>query len=96
MEFSKIKSELPKVGFDDFYQAGSISKFHKMNIVATSKKLNMQYWIYVDGGYSCPDEFYISYRPIDDINAKNERIYCKNQTEIVAELRKISEQIKAA
>lgn len=96
MEFSKIKNELWEVGFDDFYQAGSTSKFHKMNIVAISKKLNMQYWICVDGGYCCKDEFYISYRPLDDIRAKSERIECKNQSEVVAELRKISEQIKAA
>lgn len=96
MEFSKIKNELPKVGFDDFYQAGSINKFHKMNVVAISKKLNIQYWICIDGGYYCKNEFYISYRQLDNIRAKSERIECKNQSEIVAELRKISEQIKSA
>lgn len=37
MEFSKIENALWKVGFDDFYQAGSVNKFHKMNIVAKSK-----------------------------------------------------------
>lgn len=96
MEFSKIKNELPKVGFDNFYQAGTVNKFHKMNIVATCKKLNMQYWICVDGGYYCKDEFRISYRPLDDIMAESKEIECKNQSEVVAELKKISEQIKAA
>lgn len=96
MEFSKIKNYLWKVGFDDFYQAGSISRFHKMNIVAESKKLNMQYWICVDGGYNCPDEFHIAYRQLDNINAKSERIYCKNQTEVIKELKKIAEKIKDA
>lgn len=96
MEFSKIRNYLWKVGFDDFCQAGSVSKFHKMNIVAESKKLNMQYWICVDGGYNCPDEFYILFRPLDNINAKSEIIYCKSQTEVVAELKKIAERINHA
>ena len=35
MRFQGIIMKLHQVGFDDFYQAGSISKFRPMNIVAT-------------------------------------------------------------
>lgn len=55
----------------------------------------MQYWIYVDGGYRCKDKFHVSYRQLDNIKAKTNRIDCKNQSEVVEELEKIAEQIKS-
>lgn len=43
MRFLGIKKELFQAGFDDFHQAGSINKFHPMNIVAESRALNLQF-----------------------------------------------------
>lgn len=94
MEFLKIKKQIYETGFDEFYQAGSPNKFGKMNVVAESKKLNKQFWICVEGGYMVKDTFYIAFRPLDNTKAKTERIYCKNQTEVVNELKRIAEQIK--
>lgn len=94
MEFLKIKKQIYETGFDEFHQAGSPNKFGKMNVVAESKKLNKQFWICVQGGYTVKDTFYIAFRPLDNTKAKTERIYCKNQTEVVNELKKIAEQIK--
>ena len=96
MEFSKIKNEIWKVGFDYFCQAGMPNKFHKMTIVAESKKLNLQFWICVEGGYYCKDEFYIAWRRLDDIKAETSRKYCKNQSEVVLYLKEIAERIKVA
>ena len=33
-KYLKIRKAIHEAGFDDFCQAGSISRFHKMNIVA--------------------------------------------------------------
>ena len=51
MRFSEIKQKLYQIGFDDFCQAGSVSKFHPMNIVAECRVLNLQFWVCADGGY---------------------------------------------
>lgn len=96
MDFLKIRKQIYATGFDEFHQAGSPSIFHKMNVVAESRVLNKQYWICVDGGYGVKDSFYIAFRPLDDTSAHTERIYCKNQTEVVNELKKIALQIEAA
>ena len=93
MEFLRIKEQIHKTGFDEFYQVGMPNKFSKMNVVAESKKLNKQFWICVEGGYMVKDTFFIAFRPLNNTNAKTERIYCKNQTEVVTELKKIAVQI---
>jgi hypothetical protein len=85
MEFAKIKKKLFEVGFDEFYQAGSVNKFHLMNIVAKSSVTNKQYWICVDGGYRCEESFHISHRDIDNSKALNKRIDCKNQSDAKTE-----------
>ena len=92
--YSKIMKKLDKVGFDEFYQAGTPSKFHPLNIVATSKATNKQYWICVDGGYRCSKSFHIAYRDLDDTRADSVRIQCKNQTEICKQLDIIENEIK--
>jgi len=87
--FNKIIKKLNEVGFDEFYQAGVPNKFNPLNIVATSKVLNKQFWISVDGGYRCENSFHISYRELNNMKAKTNRIDCKNQTDIVNKLNDI-------
>lgn len=96
MEFSKIKKKLFEVGFDEFYQAGSINKFHLMNIVAKSSVTNKQYWICVDGGYRCEESFHVSYRNLDNSKALNKRITCKNQSDVIKQLNMIQIEISGA
>ena len=73
MRFPGIRQKLYQVGFDDFYQAGSISRFHPMNIVAESRSLNLQFWVCADGGYGVSETYHISERPLDDCNAPTKR-----------------------
>ena len=94
MDFLKIRKQIHETGFDEFYQAGTVNKFHKLNIVGVSKALNKQFWICVDGGFTVKDTFFIAFRPLDNTKAGTERIYCNTQAGIVAELKKISEQIR--
>ena len=94
MNFLKIREQIHKTGFDEFYQAGTPNKFSKMNVVAISKALNKQFWICVGGGYRVKDTFFIAFRPLDNTKATTKRIYCDNQASVVSELVKISEQIK--
>lgn len=42
-KYLKIRKALHEAGFDDFYQAGSVSRFHKMNIVADSAILGKRF-----------------------------------------------------
>lgn len=88
-QFRKIEKKLFEVGFDDFHQAGCPNMFNPLNIVATSKVLNKQFWICVEGDYRCPNTFYIVYRNLDNSKANSTRIYCKNQSEIVDNLNNI-------
>jgi hypothetical protein len=92
--YSKIVNKLQDVGFDEFYQAGSTSVFHPLNIVARSKATNKQYWVCVDSGYRCPETYYIAYRDLNNTKAKDTRIYCKNQSEIVEQLNIIQNEIE--
>lgn len=96
MRFLGIIKKLYQVGFDDFYQAGSTSKFHPMNIVAESKVLNLQFWVCVDGGYSCSETYHISERSLDDCKAPTKRVNFRNQTEVIAGLEQIRLRIKEA
>ena len=95
MPYQKIVNKLHEVGFDEFYQAGSASVFHPLNVVATSKITNKQYRICIDGGYRCPESFHISYRELGTARAKVTRIPCKNQSEIVEQLGTIQVEIKS-
>ena len=73
-----------QVGFDEFYQAGSRSRFHPMNIVAESRILNLQFWICAEGGYNVAETYHIASRPLDDLRAPTERTNFKTQTELIA------------
>jgi hypothetical protein len=95
-KFKKIEKKLFEVGFDEFYQAGYPSKFHPLNIVATSKALNKQFWVCVDGGYGCKDTFYIEYRDLNNTNIGTERIKCINQTDVIEKLNNIQFDIVTA
>jgi hypothetical protein len=94
MAFQKIIKKLYEVGFDQFHQAGSVSFFHPLNIVADSKATNKRYWICVDGGYHCPNTFSISFRDLDNSNAPSTRIICKDQAGVVKQLNNIALEIK--
>ena len=96
MRFQGIIMKLHQVGFDDFYQAGSISKFRPMNIVAESRILNLQFWICVDGGYGVSETYYIAERPLDDYNAPTKRTNWKTQAEMIAALEQIRLKIVEA
>jgi len=95
MAYQQIIKKLREVGFDEFYQAGTPSKFHPLNIVAVSKITNKQYWICVDSGYKCPDSFYIAHRELSDTMAKSTRVQCENQLGIIAQLNNIQAEILA-
>lgn len=96
MRFSGIKKELFQVGFDDFYQAGSINRFHPMNIAAESRALKLQFWICVEGGYGVSETYHISERPLDDYNAPTKRANFRTQAEVVADLEQIRLRIEEA
>jgi hypothetical protein len=93
VKYQKIINKLQEVGFDRFYQAGCTSIFHPMNIVAESKITDKQYWICVDSGYRSPETFHIAYRELNNINAKETRIYCRNQSEMIEQLSIIQSEI---
>lgn len=42
-QYLKIRKAIYETGFDDFCQAGGISRFHKMNIVAESAALDTRF-----------------------------------------------------
>ena len=94
MQYLKIIKKIQDVGFDSFYQAGSVNVFSKMNIVAESTVLNMRYWICINGGYRCGDNYYIASRPLNDTNARSIRNYCKNQSDMIQKLNDIKDQIR--
>ena len=79
-KYLKIRKAIHEAGFDDFCQAGSISRFHKMNIVAESAALGKRFWFCVDGGYGVKDEC----------------VNCATQEEMVARIYEIRNQILAA
>lgn len=95
MGYQKIEKKLFEVGFDNFHQGGLPNKFHPLNIIAESKATNKQYWICVDGGYLCKEEFHIDSRELGNIKAPSTRIKCKNQSEIVEQLSIIQLEIQS-
>ena len=96
MRFSGIKLKLYQVGFDDFCQAGSISRFHPMNIVAESRVLNLQFWGCADGGYGVSETYHISERLLDDCNAQSKRTDFRTQAELITGLEQIRLRIAEA
>ncbi len=96
MRFSEIKKMLYQVGFDDFHQAGSISRFHPMNIVAESRILNLQFWVCVDGGYGVSETYHISERQLDNCNAPAKRTDFRTQAEMISGLEQIQLRIVEA
>lgn len=86
MRFSEIKQKLYQIGFDDFCQAGSVSKFHPMNIVAESRVLNLQFWVCADGGYGVLETYHISERPLNNYMAPAKRTNFRTQAEVVTAL----------
>ena len=94
-KYLKIRKALHEAGFDEFHQAGSVSQFHKMYVVAESAVLGMRYWFCVDGGYTVKDELLIIRKGMAG-NGPSERAYYKTQEEMAAAIRDIGEQIRAA
>lgn len=94
MKYSKILKKIHETEFDCFYQAGCPNRFSKMNIVAKSKALNMQFWICIDGGYRCKDTYYIASRPLNDTKTAAKRYYCEKQSDMVQRLDDIKNQIR--
>ena len=93
-KYLKIRKAIHEAGFDDFCQAGSISRFHKMNIVAESQVLGMRFWFCISGGYDVVDEYYIITRKLDT-DGSDERILCKNQEEMADQINDIRRKIEA-
>ena len=96
MRFPGIKQKLYQVGFDDFYQAGSISRFHPMNIVAESRSLNLQFWVCADGGYGVLETYHISERPLNNYIVPAKRTNFRTQAEVVTALEGIRLRIVEA
>lgn len=96
MRFAGIRQKIYQVGFDDFYQAGSTSRFHPLNIVAESRILNLQFWVCAEGGYRVSETYHISERPLDNCHAPTQRINFKTQTEVIAGLEQIRQRIAVA
>ncbi len=94
-KYLKIRKAIHEAGFDDFCQAGSVNRFHKMNIVAESVALDKRFWFCVTGGYSVKDELYIASRDLST-GKENERIHCKTQEEMADRIKDIGAQIAAA
>lgn len=94
-QYLKIRKAIYETGFDDFCQAGSISRFHKMNIVAESAALDTRFWICIDGGYRCADSFHITSRRIST-GKSDDMIRCASQQEIIAQLHVIRDRIQSA
>ena len=91
-KYQKIKLALLGAGFDNLCQAGSVSRFHKMNIVADSAALGLRFWFCVCGGYRVPDELYMTTRRLG-VAGSDERTYFKSQQEMVDQIETIRQTI---
>ena len=94
-KYLKIRKALHKAGFDDFHQAGSVSRFHKMNIVCESCALAARFWVCIDGGYGVKDKFFIARRKLPE-SGPDERTYYNSQEEMAAAIGEIGNEIKRA
>jgi len=78
LKFKKIINKVTELGFNDFYQAGSVSRIHELNLIVDSESQDRKYWLAKSFG-----EFVVIYRKgIDDIKAIQHRFKCKNQKEV--------------
>ena len=83
--FKKIIDTVRNLGFENFYQAGTASKIHELNLVIIDKSNNRQYWICKSFG-----EFHISYRnSITNVKLDLTRIECKNQKDVCIKFKNI-------
>lgn len=94
-KYLKIRKALHEAGFDDFAQAGSVSRFSKMNVVAESAVLGMRFWICIDGGYGAKDRLYINSRVLSK-GGSDERTYYCSQEEMASAINNIGKRIGAA
>jgi len=77
-KFKKIINKVIELGFNDFYQAGSVSKIHELNLIIDNESQDRKYWLTRSFG-----EFIVIYRKgIDDIKAIQHRFKCRNQKEV--------------
>lgn len=90
-----IKAALLSAGFDECCQAGSVSRFHKMHIVADSAALDLRFWFCVSGGYRVQDELYMITRRLGT-DGPDEFVRFKNQQEMIAQIEAIRQKIKGA
>lgn len=94
-KYLKIRKAIHEAGFDEFCQAGSVNRFHKMNIIAESAVLGKRFWFCVDGGYNVKDELHITIRDLNT-NAPDARVSCKTQEDMADRIKDIRNQIVAA
>lgn len=92
-KFLKIRKAIHGAGFDNFYQAGSVSRFHKMNIVCESWALASRFWICIDGGYGAKNEFSIVRRRFPE-NGPDERTSYISESEMAAAIEEIGNEIR--
>lgn len=92
-KYKKIIKALHEAGFDDFYQAGSVSLFHKMNIVCESWALAERIWVCIDGGYGEKDKFFIAKRKLP-MSGPDIRTYYGSQEEMAAAIQEIGNKIR--
>lgn len=77
-KYKKIIDCVRNLGFNNFYQAGSINQFHELNLIVDNEKQDRKYWLSKSFG-----KFDVTYRQgINDIKAKGHRFDCKSQKEL--------------
>ena len=94
-KYLKIRKAVCEAGFDEFYQAGSVNRFHKMNIVCESRILGKRFWACISGGYGVKDELYIVCRNLSQ-GGQEERTHYGTQGEMAKAIDDIGKQIRAA
>lgn len=94
-KYLKIRKAVCEAGFDEFYQAGTVNRFHKMNIVCESRILGKRFWVCIGGGYGVKDELYIVCRNLSQ-GGQEERTYYGTQEEMAKAICDIGKQIMAA
>jgi len=88
-KYLSIRKAIHDAEFDEFYQAGSITRYSAMNIVAESSVLQKRFWFCVDGDGS----LYVLTR---EYGASNDsvRVKCRTQSDMVKEIHEIKRQIE--
>jgi hypothetical protein len=85
-KYKKIINKVKELGFDNFYQAGTISQYHELNLIIEDKINDIQYWISKSFG-----EFRINYRQgINNSKAEQHIIKCgKTQKYVIENFEKL-------